>query len=159
MTREDEEMWLFSADGETVEDLNYPMKKLPEIPNGRAIAVPAAEADDLRAFLNMFAKAGTPVRLIPLPVSGGDEMLFFVREQRGPVLAGRVERGAPPPQPRGAVRWPFRGMQVGDKAVFDDPIEGAQAQRYCHVFAGQQTPRWQFVSRTIDGAMHVWRMK
>lgn len=152
-------MLLFSADNESAETLLF--TQLHTVPAGRSVGVRRDELSDFKAFVGMLRKGGGRVSFEPLPVSDDDEMLFFVRAGRstGSPDSANIQRGVGAPPPRAMTKWPFGDMRVGDVVTYDDAKKGVLAQRYCHGFARQQSPRWQFVSRTIDGVMNIWRVK
>lgn len=68
----------------------------------------------------------------------------------------QIEKGIPIPQDRGKISWPFKDMDVNDCVKFPDKETAFKARNQCHIY-GDKTGK-KFVTRTIDGVLHVWRV-
>lgn len=67
-----------------------------------------------------------------------------------------------PPRPKhreGAVRivWPWKDMNVGDLVRINDPEIIHRARMNCHNYG--HANGLKFTAKTIDGVLHVWRVK
>jgi hypothetical protein len=72
----------------------------------------------------------------------------------------QIERNVPMPEvkPKGPrVVWAFKEMMVNDCVKIADPAMIGRAQTYCHVYGRQSAKR--FMTRIIDGVLHIWRIK
>lgn len=68
-----------------------------------------------------------------------------------------IRNDIPIPTHKGKVnKWPFGKMNVGECAIFEDPVLGTRAKAYCHSFGGIKG--WRFKSQAIDGKVYVWRI-
>lgn len=66
-----------------------------------------------------------------------------------------IEKNIPIPVDSKRMAWPWKDMQVGDCVKFDDKKSAGKAQAYCHVYGTSAGKK--FVTKTIDGVMHIWR--
>jgi hypothetical protein len=56
----------------------------------------------------------------------------------------------------GRTRWPFAKMEVGDVVRADD-CDPQRAQVAAHSYA--RASGKTFATKTLDGVMHIWRVK
>jgi hypothetical protein len=69
----------------------------------------------------------------------------------------RAEDGIPRPQHKPRIRWPWKDMSPGDVVKISDPALVTKAQINCHNYGRQAGMR--FSTRTIEGVLHVYRVK
>jgi hypothetical protein len=69
----------------------------------------------------------------------------------------RIEKNIPIPALATRTVWPWKDMEIGDCARFEDRKTAAAAQARCHTYGAKNGLK--FVSKTIDGVLHIWRVE
>jgi hypothetical protein len=72
----------------------------------------------------------------------------------------QIEQNVPMPElkPKGPrIVWAFKEMQISDCVKIADHDLIGRAQAYCHVYGRQSAKK--FMTRIIDGVLHIWRIK
>ena len=67
-----------------------------------------------------------------------------------------IEKNIPIPAAAAKTDWPWKNMQVGDCVKFDDRKTAGLAQVRCHAHGSKTGTK--FMTKTIDGVMHIWRV-
>ena len=57
----------------------------------------------------------------------------------------------------GRISWPWKDMNVGDLVKIDDVKIIHKARANCNIYGNPIGKK--FTARTIDGVLHVWRVK
>lgn len=70
-----------------------------------------------------------------------------------------IEEGVPIPLGKGAKRYHFEGMQVGDSFFFGTLREVSSAQASAYDWAQRNNPEFKVSRRTVEGGYRLWRIK
>ena len=70
-------------------------------------------------------------------------------------MSFEIKKSKSAPGPR--VSWPWKNMCVGDEVTITDPLMVAKAQINAHTYGRQAGMK--FTTRTVDGALKVWRVE
>jgi hypothetical protein len=66
----------------------------------------------------------------------------------------KIDNDVPIPEPRGASKYPFRSMEVGDSFLAEDKRAGAAAS-----FFARRNKEYRFACRSVPGGLRIWRIE
>ena len=83
----------------------------------------------------------------------GQQFLNFTKSKFFRISEGMGEL----PAMAGKTDWPWKSMQVGDCVKFEDRKTAGLAQVRCHAHGSKTGTK--FMTKTINGVMHIWRVE
>ena len=75
------------------------------------------------------------------------------------LIVSEIESGVPIPDAKGAKRYHFEDMQVGDSMLFEERKKAESAQASAYDWALRHNPDFKVSRRKVEGGYRLWRIK